>query len=702
MSNLNWFDTPLLTWGGRAPVVLQTEAAECGLACLAVIAGYHRKRLSLGQLRRLMEVSSRGTTLAELIQFAARLDFGARALRLEPIDLGQINLPCILHWDMDHFVVLEKLTKRGARIIDPSIGRRQVSMRELSGHFTGVALELVPLDSFEEEKVRTELRFSSFFNGVRGVRRAAVKLISLSLALQTVGLALPFFSQLVIDEVVPSQDWGLLTLLVVVFSLLAVLEVAVASLRAFLMIYFGAHLQFSWAGRVLHHLLRLPLNYFEKRHLGDIQSRFRSVAAVQDLATNTVLEVFIDGIMGIAIAAVMLAYSVKLALVSLAAVFVYALIRRVLYAYQRDAEMASIVEKARQSSHLLETLRGIMTIKCYAREANRESAWLTKTSRAIRSSAVAEAYDAGQRLVSRLIFSLQGIFVVALAAHQVIEGGFSIGMLVAFLAYQGQFSSRTLGLVDKFLQFRLLSVHLDRIADIVLSESERGYEEPIGRKVVPTAGQISAKNISYRYTIGSPYVFQNLSINVEAGQCLAIFSPSGSGKTTLIKVMMGLLEPSSGAVLVDGNDISQCDLRSYRSRVASVMQEDSLLAGSLAENISFFHERPDYSRIEECAKAAAIHDEIVAMPMGYATLVGDMGTVLSGGQKQRVLLARALYARPRILFLDEATCHVDGEREEEIHHSLGRLRMTRILITHRRETLKIADQVVNMNELQEK
>lgn len=685
--------------GARTPVLLQSEAAECGLACLAMIANHHGYECSLSALRLRMEVSLRGMNLPSLIRMADDLKLSSRAVRLELPNLTRLKTPCVLHWDMDHFVVLERATSTRAWIIDPAIGRRCIAMADLSKRFTGIALEIYPAEEFRPAKEKSGLRLSTFFHGVVGIRTTMAKLLLLSLSIQVTALLLPFFSQLVIDEVVASQDLSLLNLLALSFGTLVLIDACIAAVRAFVILYFGGALQFEWAHRLLHHLLRLPLAFFEKRHMGDIQSRFRSLADVQNLATNTIVEGVIDGVMALTTLVVMFVYGPILALVPLTALTVYMLVRMAAYRAQRDAAQLSLVEAAKQGSHFLETLRGILAIKSFAKESNRESVWQNRVANAVRANVASEGYNVAQNLTSKLLFSLENVLVLWLGARAVIDGGLSVGMLVAFLAFKLQFTTRASALIDKLLQFRLISVHLDRLADIALAQQEDGLDAAQGR-IVPTDGHIEIRDVSFRYSANDPPVIDRANLSIAPGECVAIFAPSGTGKTTLLKIMMSLLRPESGQVLVDGQDIHRGQLTEYRRRIASVMQEDALMSGTLSDNIAFFDAQPDPKRIEECSKLAAVHEDIMRMPMGYATLVGDMGAALSGGQKQRVLLARALYATPRILFLDEATSHVDGATEKSIHAALASLDITRIIITHRRETLAIADRVLSMADIQ--
>jgi len=415
--------------------------------------------------------------------------------------------------------------------------------------------------------------------------------------------------------------------------------------------------------------------------------------------TTSALEALIDGVMAIGTAAMMFMYSARLACVGIIAASLYAVLRFALYRPYRLASEEQIVRGARQHSHFLETVRGMQGIKLFAREDQRTAAW---------QNLVVDQFNAGirtQRLAllyqgfNGLLFGIENVVTVWLGARLVLDvsgaSGFSVGMLFAFVAYKTQFVQRVAALIEKGLEMRMLALHTERVADIALSPTEpRDAAAAFG--AAPVSGSIELKNICFRYADSEPLLIDNVSLRVDAGESIAIVGLSGSGKTTLVKLMLGLLQPTSGSIEIDGVPLARLGLSRYRDAVASVMQDDQLFAGSIAENICFFDPRPDHAHIEACTRMAAMHDDILAMPMQYNTLVGDMGTVFSGGQKQRILLARALYREPRILFLDEATSHLDVVRERSVNEAVRQLKLTRVIVAHRSETIASADRVIKL------
>jgi len=683
----------------RVPLILQTEAAECGHACVAMVAGYHGHRIDLATLRERHSVSLKGSTLADLMQLASALGLAARAVRLEMQHLGDLRLPCVLHWDFNHFVVLGRVRGCSVTVHDPAIGSREVPLAEFSRHFTGVALELAPAADFRTANERRSVPLRSLLGTMPPLGSALTQVLALALVLQAFSLVAPFYLQWVVDEAIVSQDRDLISVLGVGFLLLAVLYTAVTALRAWLLMVLGTNLNLQLMSNLFRHLVRLPMVWFEKRHIGDVVSRFESLNTIQRTLTTSALEALIDGVMAIGTAAMMFLYSARLACVGLAAALLYALLRLALYRPFRLATEEQIVRGARQHSHFLETVRGMQGIKLFAREDQRTGAW---------QNLVVDQFNAGirtQRLgllyqgLNGALFGIENVITVWLGARLVLDmgggAGFSVGMLFAFVAYKTQFVQRVAALVEKGLDMRMLALHTERVADIALAlpEPRDDARAPV---TAPVRGSIELIDVSFRYADNEPLLIDKLNLRVEAGESIAIIGPSGSGKTTLVKLMLGLLQPTSGHIEIDGVPLARLGLARYRNAVASVMQDDLLFAGSIADNVCFFDPRPERERIEDCARMAAVHDDVAAMAMQYNTFVGDMGTVFSGGQKQRILLARALYREPRILFLDEATSHLDVVRERSVNEAVRKLNLTRVIVAHRAETIATADRVIKL------
>ena len=681
---------------GRVPVVMQTEAAECGIACLAMIAGYHGHRIDLGTLRRRHPVSLKGVTLKSLMKVARDLHFSCRALRLDLEHLSELQLPAILHWDMDHFVVLKKVTRSHLVLHDPAYGVKRLSVSEAGKHLTGIALELFPVEGFSEKDDRARLKFSSLWPHIRGSSAALLQVFVLSLILNLFVLVSPFYLQFVIDEVVARGDADLLLVLALGFGLVAGLQVAATAIRSLILLILQNAIHLQMGVRLFRHLVRLPVSYFEKRHIGDVLSRFLSLEPIRNVLAEGLIVGMIDGIMAAATLTMMFIYSKQLAAVVLVAFAIYVLLRIALYRMLRNRALNAIYAKAKEDSNFIETVRAIQSIKIFNRESERETQWLNRYSDVVSANVRLGRAQVTFKTLNDLLFGLQNVLVVYLAARLALGNVLTIGMIFAFMAYKMQFAEKAVQLVEKGIDFRLLELHLERLSDIALTPIEVGQERPL-TYVRPIKGSIELKDVSFRYASTEPFVIENLNLTVDAGEAVTIVGPSGCGKTTLVKIMLGLLEPTSGEVLIDGVPLSGIGIRAYREQIAAVMQEDELLSGTVADNICFFDTGFDQQRMYQCAQLAGIHDDLMAMPMTYTSLVGDMGSCLSSGQKQRVLLARALYRHPKILFVDEGTAHVDVEMEGKIYDNLGSLSLTLICIAHRPGALAYCDKVFSFN-----
>lgn len=677
-------------------LILQSEVAECGLACLAMVSDAYGLRLDLSDLRRRFSVSLKGATLTVLIRHAEALNFSARPLRLELDSLRQLRLPAILHWDLNHFVVLKAFKGGKAVLLDPAVGERHMGMEVVSKHFTGVALELTPTTQFQPADERKPLRLQNLTDKVVGLRRALVQVFLLALALEVFALAAPLFNQFVIDEVILTADHGLLLVLAVGFGLLLTTQTCIGVLRSWILMRLGIDIRLQWTVSLFTHLLRLPPSFFEKRHLGDIVSRFDSIKELQNTLTTAIVSAILDGLMAILALGVMMAYSLLLTSIVLVATIAYGILRWTFYRPLRDASQERLVLAAKENTYFLETLRAVVPIKLAAFEVERRAHWQNLLIDVFNRDVKTQKLDILFTTASTYITGASALIFFTLGARQVMDNALTMGMLMAFTSYAGTFSGRVNALIGYIIDLKMLGLHAERVADIALElpESTPGVETDISR----LAPRIEVRNLSFRYAEGEPWVLKDVNFVIEAGESVAIVGPSGCGKTTLLKILLGLLAPTEGEVLLDGVPVRRLGLQAYRSMVGAVLQDDALMTGSLEENIAFFDNHTNQERISDCAKLAAIHDEIQQMPMGYQTLVGDMGNTLSGGQKQRVLLARALYRNPRLLMLDEATSHLDIFNEQRIVKALAELKLTRIVVAHRKETIDGAGRIIALGD----
>lgn len=676
--------------------IVQSEAAECGLACLAMVASHHGNRIGLRELRRRHSLSLKGTTLAQIMEIGGQMGFMCRPLRLDLEHLGELQLPCIVHWNLNHFVVLKRVRKRAVTVFDPAFGKRLLPLSEFSQHFTGIALELSPNADMRPSQPAPAIAISQLTGKIIGLWRALGLVLLLSLALQVLVLLAPFFMQWIADHVLLAADRDLLTVLGVGFGLSLLLQVGIAMVRGWAVIHLSSRLSLQWTGNVFGHLIRLPLDFYEKRHLGDITSRMGSLQAIQRTLTTSFVEAVIDGLMALITLGLMLLYSWKLALVTLLAMGLYLLARTLAFRALRNGTEQQLIASAHQQSHLLESIRGVQSIKVAGRETLRRSGYYNLMNETVNRDIWLARFGLAFGSVNQLIFGLERIAVIWIGAVLAMQNVFSVGMLIAYLAYKDQFAQRIGGLIDKWMEFRMLRLHGERLSDIVMTEPETKAELTVAQSL-PTVLRIEVENLGFRYAPGEPWVLRNCTITIEPGESVAIAGASGCGKTTLLKLLLGLLTPTEGQIRIGGVPLTKIDMEHYRRAIGAVMQDDQLFSGSISDNIAFEVEGLDDVRVQEAAMLAAVHEDITAMPMGYNSLIGDMGTTLSGGQKQRVILARALYRQPKLLFLDEATSHLDVDRERLVNDAIRNLDLTRVIIAHRPETIASADRVLIIN-----
>lgn len=679
----------------KVPVIHQTESSECGLACLAMVCGFYGKNIDLISLRQQFSMSTRGMTLTTISGIGSQLGMDSRALSLEMEEIGLLRLPCILHWDFNHFVVLVDVGKASCVIHDPAHGRKYISFKEMADNFTGIALELTPGSLFKSENKNNRLNLSVLFNSIHGLTAALSKIFFLSLIIETINLLMPVGTQLVMDHAIPAGDSGLLTLICTGLLFFILLRSAVSILRAWSSLIIGTQINVQWQSSLFQHLLRLPLAYFEHRKLGDIQSRFTSLEALRTTFTTSLTGAIMDTIMVTGVAVMLFMYGGWLAWVVVGFTTLYALIRSVTYDYYRQLSEESLVREARASSYFMETLYGIATVKMQGMGDRRRAHWLNLKIDAINTGIRITKMDLLFGGINGFIAALDQVAILWIGTFLVINNQMTIGMFVAFGVFRDQFSERIGSLINFIFLLKMMGLHNERISDIALNAQEaRKPDYLLAINEMPF--EVKTENISFRYDDHSNPVFNSLSITVFSGESVAITGPSGAGKTTLMKVLCGLVAPENGKVTVNGMDIWKIGINNYHKIISCVMQDDKLFSGSIRENICGFTEDIDFQWVEECARASYIHETIMAMPMGYETLIGELGEGLSGGQKQRIFIARALYRKPKILFMDEATSSLDAESEYFVCKSISALKITRVLIAHRESTLATVDRIIRL------
>lgn len=679
----------------RIKPIRQTEIAECGIACLAMISGYWGHEIGLEGLRSRFPVTSRGMTLADIVKLANSLNLSTRPLRIEIEKLPELSYPAILHWGMNHFVVAEREKNGKLYIVDPAHGSGGWHDKEsIERNFTGIALELEPSADFAPEAATRKLGFSELWGRTQGLWSTVLQAVVLSLVLQIFVIASPYFLQVSIDEAVPAGDADLITTLGLGFAAFAIIAGIAHAMRGYVLLSAGTMLSYAMSTNIARHMLRLPIAWFEKRSVGDILSRFQSVQPLRILLTEGMSAAALDGLMATLTLLAMMIYSPVLAMVPLLSLVAYSILRALTLPKERAAEGEAIIALGKEQSAMIETLRGMVTIRLSGQESLRQAAWQNRLTDMLSERYSHDKIKTTQMAGGYMLEALETVAIVWIGVLLVMDGGFSIGMLFAFAAWRLQFSAAARRVVDQVSEWRKAKLHLERLSDIAFTNQDPGFSEPEFQRE-ELKGKIELRNVSHRYGEYEPHVLEDVNLIIEPGENMVITGPSGSGKSTLIKILLGLVEPSSGEILVDGKHLSSYGRRAYRAQIGAVLQDDTLFAGSIMDNVSGFT-GADEDRVRKALSDASVLEEVEAMPMREHTLVGDMGSTLSGGQKQRILIARALYSSPRILVMDEGTSHLDAAHEANVNETISGMGVTRIGIAHRKETIAAAKRVVTL------
>ncbi|HIC2070907.1 TPA: peptidase domain-containing ABC transporter [Raoultella ornithinolytica] len=682
----------------KVPVIIQSESTECGNACLSMICGFYGKDIDLFNFRNRYGSTSQGATLNVLAAIAQKAGLKTRALSLDIAEIKELRLPCILHWSLNHFVVLVAIKGKRFIIHDPALGRRVVHLQELSENFSGIALEAWPDSDFRQEKQRSRLKLLDLMHNMVGLKSALIKIFMLSVVIETVNLLLPMGTQIVTDHVITAHDENLLLVICVGLMFFTIFKTWVSMIRAWVSLKLNTLTDVQWKTSFFDHLMSLPLAFFEKRQLGDIQSRFASLDIIRATFTNSIVTGMIDSIMTIGLLIMLSLYGGWLVWVVLGFTVCYAIMRALTYKFYRTVSEELIVKRARSGSHFMESLYGIATIKSLNLKNRRSQHWLNTNIDVSNAGLKQTRFDMLFGGINTFINSADQVVILWLGAQMVMDNTMTIGMFMAFNAYRGQFTQRAASLIDLTMQLKMLSLHNERISEIVYSEPE--VDSPLRNVFEENVGvSLEVRDLAYQYDLLSKSVFSNVNISVAAGESVALVGVSGIGKTTLLKVMSGLLTPERGEIFIGGFDINKIGINNFRSNIACVLQEDRLFSGSITDNISGFDDEVDEALVIECAMQCNIHEEILRMPMGYETIIGELGAGISGGQKQRLLIARALYQKPRILFMDEATSHLDINNEKIINAAIESLNITRIIIAHRPSTIACADRIIDLAKI---
>lgn len=679
-------------------VLYQAEPSECGLVSLAMIADHYNYKIDLVTLRYRFPVSIKGTTLNYVIDIAQRLKLNTRAIRCELSELKELQLPAILHWELDHFVVIKRIKGSKYEIYDPAMGRLVLKEDEVSKKFTGVALEIWPSAEFKPENIRNRLKIRSIIGDIGYLKKPLALIFFQALFIEFSILSAPIIQQIIIDDVLITKDIDLLKLLAIVLMVTLLSQTITTAIRSITQRKLSSKISIMIHTDVFKHMLGLPNYWFKKRTAAEIANRFESCNAIQKIVTETIITSGIDGVVTCLALILMFTYSPKLSAIVVIMLLLYVAVKIVRYESYKINAQGALVAASNAQAHIWETVAGIATIKAFNGEKWKNNQYVNKIARMVKIQNNLAMGDVCFVFFHDAIFALEKVIILYLAAQAVINNQFTIGMATAFFSIKENLISKGSSLVDSYFNYKMLAIHLDRISDIALTKIDKGQELPyLGS--IDLDNCISVKKISFRYGENEKFIIKDCSFQIKNGETLAIIGASGSGKSTLFNILIGNQKPFSGDILFGNQSLLSFNLTEFRSLIAVVQQSDILFSGTILENVAFVSSTPDLVQAEEVCRMVNIYDDIKSMPMGFNTIIGNFGAGLSGGQVQRIMLARALYKNPKILFLDEATSNLDVKTEASIIEILKNIKITKVIIAHRPETISMADRVLSMDEI---
>jgi ATP-binding cassette, subfamily B, bacterial len=677
------------------PFVQQMEWTDCGAASLAMVLAYHGHSASLAEIRDTISVSRDGVNAKAILDGAERYGLSGRGVKVTVEQLHLLPRASILHWEFSHFVVFDRCNKRGVRIIDPANGPREVSYQDFAASFTGVALQLTPTERLSKAPPPTG-RFGRYTQELMREKSLVARVIVISLLLRLVGMGLPLITGMIIDRVVPRADYNLLWIMVFAMIGMTVFNTLCDIVRDHLLLHLRMSLDTRMTLNFLDHMVSLPFSFFQRRSSGDLMMRVESNGTVREIITSKTMSAIIDGVFVLFYAVIIFWVHPLLGVIAVG----LSLTETSVFLFARPAYHRLLAEdldkQAKAQGYMVQLLGGMETIKCAGAERQAIERWsnlytdeLNVSIRRVRLSSFIDG-------LRDTISSLAPFLILAAGASAVMTGELTLGSMLAMSALANSLFDPLSELIASALELQLVKGHMDRIDDVLKTPQEQPDRDS---KQAPGVlrGNLSIKNVSFRYSAQGPVVVDKVSVDIPAGTSVALVGPSGSGKTTLLGLLAGLHRPSSGDIIYDDTPLHSMDLRLLRLQIGIVPQHPYIFGASMRENIALTAPEASLDRITAAATIACLHDDIAEMPMGYDTMIADGGASLSGGQRQRIAIARALLRSPAVMLLDEATSALDNATEARVIERLMRLRSTRVTVAHRLSTVRNADLILVMD-----
>ncbi|KVE39949.1 peptidase domain-containing ABC transporter [Burkholderia sp. TSV86] len=688
-----WFNTK------KVRPILQDEVTECGLACIAMIATWHGRDTTLRTLRNRYPVKiDSGLSFFELMEIANDLGLRSRGLQFEANEIDALKLPCILHWGMNHFVVLTKVGYGNVHIVDPALGETKMPLAQALSQITGYALELNPDIGFKHSDTTDRIRLRDYLNGLTGIRKSLLIGVGAGIATQLLLLLGPSYVQLTIDEALKKTDIDILYLLTILFSIVFLFDTLYSNLVGNIKSYLRNIISQQLSSNMVGHLARLPIGYYLFHNTGDSISRVSSMSEVGRFLVDGLIGGLLNIVTCVLTLVLMLYYSPVLAGISLAGMVLFALSRLAIQPQLQDAMSQILTRGAEADALLIENIRSAHSIKLLSAETSRSNLWVNAFTQKLQAIRQQERLQLLFDAISKGIVHVEQLVIVTYGAWLVMHGQSTIGVIYAFIQYKNLFADKFIDSIQLYVRRKVLQVHMDRVADVLQTETEEPAPDAAVRSVEQFDGSLSIRSLSYTPKGGRRAILENINLDVPAGSKIAIVGRTGSGKTTLLNLICGLYKPAPNMLFVGGVDLSEVNLRLYRKHIAAVTQSDQLFRGTIRDNITNFAPAPRLGSMFEAARLACIDRDIDMLDNRYDTPLGDTQKFLSAGQMQRLLIARALYCEPRLLILDEFSSNLDQATTHEICRNVLTLPCTIVLVTHDASILSMVDRIYEMRD----
>ncbi len=676
----------------RVPQLNQVSMVECGAACLAMILNYYGRRTSISEVRERCSVGRDGLSALAIVKAARDYGLRVRAVSLQKNDFRFVTLPAIIHWEFNHFLVVEHWSTKRVDVVDPAVGRRRLTAQEFDEGFTGVVLMFEPGVHFDRHNSSPRTSLWTYLRSMLEAPGVLAQLVGASLVLQVLGLVIPFLTQIIVDHVIPSGMNNLLVLVGIGMLLLVITQMVTSLLRSFLLIYLQARIDKQMMLHFFEHLLTLPYRFFQQRLSGDLLARVSSNTAIRDILTDQLISTILDGSFVTIYLVILMAQSTLFGGIAVAVGVIQLVLLLTSVKPLRGLAMRDLIAQGRSQAYMNEALNGIATLKAAGAEQRAFTHWsnlfFTQLNISIRRNYLGSLVNIAMSTLN----TLSSLLLLWLGTAQVLHGSMTLGTMLELTTLTGSILTPLGSLVSSTLGLQMVRAHFERIADVVAANSEQDIHTV--QQPPRLSGQIELRNVSFQYDQNSPQILSDINISIEPGQKVALVGQTGSGKSTLGKLLLGLITPTAGEIFYDDLPLEKLSYQEVRRQFGVVMQESFVFSDSVRKNIAFNEPTLDMEQIVRAAKAAAIHEDIIRMPMKYETLVAEGGSALSGGQRQRVALARALAHSPAVLLLDEATSNLDVVTEQQVEQNLNTLACTRIVIAHRLSTIRNADVIL--------